>query len=135
MGGLNTPDRITSPVTNGHGTTGNGPDAMTLFYAEVRPKSAFSIFLSSHRPGRVQITAIQDSIATYNNNIARISDLHSKTLNSTDEAANRQNAALLEDLADETRDLGNNIKQRLQALESQPAQAGQDMRIRKNRAS
>ncbi|KAI0341742.1 t-SNARE [Trametopsis cervina] len=80
-----------------------------------------------------EITSIQDAIASYSSNISRISELHSKTLNSTDEGANRQNAALLEDLVNETRQLGNSIKQRIQALEAQPAQPGQDMRIRKSR--
>jgi len=113
MGGMGTPDRITSPPVNGNGVPGNGMDAMAAFYTE--------------------ISAIQDLIATYNSNVARISELHSKTLNSTDEGANRQNAALLEDLVNSTRELGNSIKQRLQSLEAQPAQPGQDMRIRKNR--
>lgn len=80
-----------------------------------------------------QITSIQDAISTYNSNVSRISDLHNRTLNSTDENANQQNAAILDDLVAQTRDLGNNIKQRLQSLEAQPAQPGQDMRIRKNR--
>ena len=63
----------------------------------------------------------------------RIADLHSRTLNSTDEAANHQNTALLDDLINQTRDLGNSIKQRIQAVESKPMQPGQDARIRKNR--
>ena len=80
-----------------------------------------------------QITSIQDSISTYETNINRIAELHSRTLNSTDEAANHQNAAILDDLINQTRDLGNTIKQRIQALESKPLQPGQDARIRKNR--
>ncbi|KAJ3551993.1 hypothetical protein NM688_g4389 [Phlebia brevispora] len=115
MGTIRTPDHPTSPVsvqTNG-GMAANGVDAMSAFYSE--------------------IASIQDSISTYNSNVTRISELHSRTLNSTDEAANRQTAALLDDLVAQTRELGNNIKQRIQALESQPAQPGQDMRIRKNR--
>jgi syntaxin 1B/2/3 len=82
-----------------------------------------------------QITSIQDAISTYNSNVTRIADLHNRTLNSTDENANQQNAAMLEDLISQTRDLGNSIKSRLQSLEAQPAQPGQDMRIRKNRVS
>lgn len=80
-----------------------------------------------------KIASIQDAITNYNANVARISELHSRTLNSTDEAANRQNTAILEDLASQTRELGNSIKQRIQALESQPVQPGQDKTIRKNR--
>ncbi|KAF7793042.1 hypothetical protein EIP86_004147 [Pleurotus ostreatoroseus] len=115
MGTIQTPDHPTSPVSyqpNG-GMAGNGVDAMSAFYTE--------------------IASIQDLISTYNTNVTRISELHSRTLNSTDEGANRQTAALLDDLVNETRELGNSIKQRIQALESQPAQPGQDVRIRKNR--
>ncbi|KAI0693270.1 t-SNARE [Cytidiella melzeri] len=112
MGAVHTPDRVTSPL-NGNGPPTNGTNAMTAFYTE--------------------ITSVQDAIGTYSANISRISDLHSKTLNSTDEGANRQNAALLEDLVNETRELGNSIKKRIQSLESEPVQPGQDARIRKNR--
>ena len=56
-------------------------------------------------------------------------------MNSTDENSNHQNAAILDDLVAQTRDLGNSIKSRLQSLEAQPVQPGQDMRIRKNRVS
>ncbi|KAI0818548.1 t-SNARE [Irpex lacteus] len=80
-----------------------------------------------------EISSIQDEIETYKANVARISDLHNKTLNSTDEGANRQNAGILEDLVAQTRELGNKIKQRIQTLESQPLQPGQDARIKKNR--
>lgn len=85
------------------------------------------------RESRPQITSIQDAISSYNANVSRIADLHNRTLNSTDENANQQNTAILDDLIGQTRDLGNSIKQRLQSLEAQPAQPGQDMRIRKNR--
>ncbi|PSS06878.1 hypothetical protein PHLCEN_2v3506 [Hermanssonia centrifuga] len=113
MGNLQTPSypSPTNNVTNGG--AGNGTDAMSAFYSE--------------------ITSIQDAITSYNSNIARISDLHSRTLNSTDEGANHQNVALLDELVGQTSGLGTDIKQRIQALEAQPAQPGQDMRIRKNR--
>jgi hypothetical protein len=42
MGNIRTPDRVTSPTTgaNGNGYSGgNGTDAMTAFYSEVRPGS------------------------------------------------------------------------------------------------
>lgn len=115
MGNLRGPDTLTSPTSPSNGGAGysNGGDAMSAFYSE--------------------ITSIQDAIGAYNSNVNRIADLHSRTLNSTDENVNSQNAALLEDLVGQTRELGNSIKQRLQSLEAQPAQPGQDMRIRKNR--
>ena len=62
----------------------------------------------------------------------RISELHGRILNSTDEAANQQAQALLQDLVNQTRELSNNLKQRIQALDSAPAGRPQDARIRKN---
>ncbi|GJE87191.1 t-SNARE [Phanerochaete sordida] len=116
MGNIRQPDYVTSPTNqsygNGYGQT-NGVDAMSAFYTE--------------------ITSIQDSISQYNSNISRISDLHSRILNSTDENTNHKNEEILEDLVGQTRELGNSIKSRIQSLEAQPAQPGQDMRIRKNR--
>ena len=137
MGNLQTPDYPTSPTSVQNGSTPvSGVDAMSAFYSEVRSDA---VMISPGWPSdrdishSLQITSIQDDISTYNNNVNRISDLHSRTLNSTDEAANHQNAAMLDDLISQTRELGNTIKQRIQSVESQPAQPGQDMRIRKNR--
>lgn len=113
MGAVRTPDRLTSPTTNGYTSPVNGTDPMTELYNE--------------------IASIQDAIDTYKANVQRISDLHNKTLNSTDEGANRQNTGILEDLVAQTRELGNSIKQRIQSLEAQPLQPGQDARIKKNR--
>ncbi|KAI0093594.1 t-SNARE [Irpex rosettiformis] len=113
MGAVRTPDRITSPTTNGYGSPVNGTDPMAEFYDE--------------------ISSIQDAIETYKANVSRISDLHNRTLNSTDESSNRQNAGILEDLVAQTRELGNTIKQRIQSLEAKALQPGQDSRIKKNR--
>ena len=44
MGNVRTPDRITSPTTGTNGSgyppAGNGTDAMSAFYAEVRERAA-----------------------------------------------------------------------------------------------
>ena len=79
-----------------------------------------------------QISSIQDTISQYSANVTRISDLQSRALNSTDENQNRQNAGILDDLVSQTRDLGNSIKQRIQSLDTQPAQPGENIAIRKN---
>ncbi|GBE82013.1 t-SNARE [Sparassis latifolia] len=109
MSGLRSPD-ILIPATP---PAGNGvTDPMAAFYEEV--------------------SSIQDSIATFSANVARIGDLHSRTLNSTDDGASHQNAALLDDLIAQTRDLSNILKQRIQALAAAPSARPQDSRIRKN---
>ncbi|KAI0797683.1 t-SNARE [Abortiporus biennis] len=111
MANLYTPDYI-SPTSNG-GTPGTPGDAMSDFYNE--------------------ITSIQEAISSYTANVSRISELHSRSLNSMDESFNQHNAAMLDDLISQTRDLGNDIKRRIQTLESQPIRPGEDVRIRKNR--
>lgn len=99
------------PSTNGSGN-GAGADALSAFYAET--------------------TAIQDSIQQFDENVTRVADLHSRSLNALDDAATQANAAQLERLTDETRQLSNSLANRIRALEK-PAGAGQDAQIRKNR--
>ncbi|KAI8998518.1 t-SNARE [Trametes punicea] len=101
----------TSPQ-NGDGSGNGSADPMTNFYNEV--------------------TSIQDGIAQFSSNVSRIADLHSRTLNSTDEGSSRQNEALLDDLVGQTRQLSNDLKERIQALASYPATRAQDQAIRKN---
>ncbi|OCH95020.1 t-SNARE, partial [Obba rivulosa] len=79
-----------------------------------------------------QVTYIQDGVDQFRNNVNRISELHARTLDSTDEAANRQTQALLEDLVNQTRELSNDLKRRIQSLDSIPTGRPQDARIRKN---
>jgi syntaxin 1B/2/3 len=70
-------------------------------------------------------------IRQFEANVARISDLHSRSLSSTDEAASRQNVAQLDEQIAETRSLSNSIKSRIEALTNKPT-AGVDQRLRKN---
>jgi len=82
-----------------------------------------------------EVAEIQDSITTFNTNVSRISDFQSRTLDQAGglDGASQHNAALLDELIGDTRDLGNQIKSRIQALEAQPAKAGEDQRMRKTR--
>ncbi|KAJ3475824.1 hypothetical protein NLI96_g11577 [Meripilus lineatus] len=82
-----------------------------------------------------QVNTIQDSIATLNANVQQIGDLQKRSLTSTDETYNQHNAARLDDLVNQTRDLTNDIKARVKALESQAPLPGEDTRIRKNQIS
>jgi t-SNARE complex subunit (syntaxin) len=66
--------------------------------------------------------------------VSSISDLHSRSLNNTDEALSQQNATALDQLVAETRNLSNQIKAQIQELEKESVPAGQDARIRKNQA-
>ncbi|KAI0306511.1 t-SNARE [Multifurca ochricompacta] len=109
MAGLQTQDHI----TNGNGTS--SADGMTRFYS--------------------QISNIQDELRRFDANVSRISDLHSRSLNNTDEALSQQNAAALDDLVAETRSLSNQIKNEIQELEKEPVPPGQDARIRRNQTS
>ena len=65
----------------------------------------------------------------------QISELHSRSLNGTDESANQRTSALLDDLVTRTRQLSNNLKERIQALTKFPAPRPQDARIRNNQVS
>jgi len=76
-----------------------------------------------------QIASIQDSIKAFNENIARIGDLHSRSLNNMDDAAAQRNNAELDDLVQETSALSSTLKRRIKALEAQRA-PGRDGQVR-----
>ncbi|KAF9821376.1 hypothetical protein IEO21_00622 [Rhodonia placenta] len=109
MTGLQTPSPI-SPTTNGNGNAETDP--MTRFYAEV--------------------SSVQDAISEFSSNVARIGELHSRSLNGTDDAVNQQNAAALDELVGKTRVLSNSLKERIQSLSQYPTPRPQDARIRAN---
>ncbi|KAI0724092.1 t-SNARE [Fomitopsis betulina] len=79
-----------------------------------------------------EVSSIQGGLTEFSANVQQISELHSRTLNSTDESANQQSSALLDDLVTRTRQLSNNLKDRIQALTKFPAPRPQDARIRNN---
>ena len=79
-----------------------------------------------------QISSIQDDLRTFNDNVNRISDLHSRSLDNTDDASAQRVAQQLEDLVQDTRALSNVLKRRIKALEKQGG-AGRDGQIRKQK--
>jgi len=93
---------------------GGGGDSMSSFYTE--------------------ISSLQDSLRTFNDNVARISDLHSRSLNNTDDAAAQRNAAQLDDLVEDTSALSATLKRRIKALEKQGG-SGRDGQIRKQQTA
>jgi len=101
--------------TQDHVTNGSSSDGMTRFYN--------------------QISNIQDELRRFDANVSRIADLHSRSLNNTDEALSEQNAAALDELVTETRALSNQIKNQIQDLEKEAVPQGQDPRIRRNQTS
>lgn len=103
MTGLQT----SSSVANGNGT---GSGTMTAFYSE--------------------ISSIQEGIESFNANVARISELHSRSLN----AASQQDASQLDAVVAETRTLSNTLKQRIKAFGSSP-RPGQDPQIWQNQTA
>jgi syntaxin 1B/2/3 len=64
-----------------------------------------------------EISSIQDSIAQFNNNVQRISDLHSRSLNTMDDQAAAKNNQQLDSLVEETSSLSNQLKMRVKDLE------------------
>ena len=78
----------------------------------------------------MQISSIQDDIRTYNDNVSRISDLHSRSLNTTDDAATQRVNQQLEDLVADTSALSDVLRRRIKALQKQGG-GGRDGEIRK----
>jgi t-SNARE complex subunit (syntaxin) len=77
-----------------------------------------------------KITAIQDGIAQFKGNVARISDLRSRSLDAMQDFASEE-ATQLETLVAKTRALSDSLKQQIAALNT-PATSQQDAQIRRN---
>jgi len=77
-----------------------------------------------------EISAIQDQIRVFNDNVTRISDLHSRSLNTMDEVVAQKEEAKLDELVEDTRALSGNLKKRIQDLERKGG-SGRDGQIRK----
>jgi len=92
------------------GLSGGAQDSMSGFYEE--------------------ISSIQGSLKQFNDNVSRISELHSRSINITDEAAGQRNTAELEDLVADTSALSGTLKRRIKALERQGG-SGRDGQIKK----
>ena len=130
MAGLRTQDNITN------GGQASSPDGMTRFYNQVRSRRMryqFIFFLTLFLL-LPKISNIQDELRRFDANVSRIGDLHSRSLNNTDEALSQQNVVALDELVEETRALSNQIKNQIRDLEKESVPPGQDPRIRKNQA-
>lgn len=92
----------------------SGGDSMSDFYAE--------------------ISSIQDTIKTFNANVSRIDELHSRSLNNTDDAAAQRNASQLQELVEDTSALSTTLKRRVKDLERQGG-SGRDGQIRKQQTA
>lgn len=66
-----------------------------------------------------EISNVQDLIRTFNANILKISELHTRSLNGMDETAQKRSAGQLEELMDETSGLSNELKRRIKTLQAQ----------------
>ncbi|KAI6036219.1 hypothetical protein PISMIDRAFT_172255 [Pisolithus microcarpus 441] len=91
-----------------------GADGMNAFYSE--------------------ISSIQDSLRTFSTNVSRIDELHSRSLNNTDDAAQQRVVSELEQLVAETSELSTQLKRRIQTLEKQGG-SGRDGQIRKQQTA
>jgi len=81
-----------------------------------------------------EISSLQDALRTFNDNVARIGDLHSRSLNNTDDMAAQKNAQQLDQLVDDTSALSAQLKSRVKALERQGG-SGRDGQIRKQQTA
>jgi len=103
--------RLNTPASMGAG--GGGGD-MASFYSE--------------------IAGIQDTLRTFNDNVQRIGDLHSRSLDQMDDARTQRNAEQLEQMIDETSALSRELKQRIKALERKGG-SGRDGQVRKQQTA
>jgi syntaxin 1B/2/3 len=81
-----------------------------------------------------EISSLQEAIREFNDNVNRIGDLHSRSLNNTDDTAAQRNQQQLEGLMEETSALSGELKKRIKDLERQPA-SGRDGQIRKQQTA
>ncbi|KAI6128237.1 t-SNARE [Pisolithus croceorrhizus] len=81
-----------------------------------------------------EISSIQDSLKTFSLNVSQIDELHSRSLNNTDDAAQQRVSSQLERLVAETSELSTQLKRRIQALEKQGG-SGRDGQIRKQQTA
>jgi len=81
-----------------------------------------------------EISSLQDSIRAFNDNVTRIGDLHSRSLNNMDESAAQRHATQLDDLVQDTSALSASLKRRIKALERQGG-SGRDGQIRKQQTA
>jgi len=81
-----------------------------------------------------EISSLQDELKTFNDNVSRVSDLHSRSLNNMDDSAAQRNAAQLEELVEDTSALSSTLKRRIKALEAQGG-TGRDGQIRKQQTA
>jgi len=82
----------------------------------------------------IEISSVQDTLRRFNDNVAQISDLHSRSLNNMDDAAAQRNAAQLDELVEDTSALSATLKKRIQALEAQK-DFGRDGQIRRQQTA
>jgi len=77
-----------------------------------------------------EISSIQGGLKQFNENVSRISELHSRSINPSDDAAAQRNSAELEELVEDNGALSDTLKRRIKALERQRV-SGRDGQIRK----
>ncbi|KAF9227517.1 t-SNARE [Gyrodon lividus] len=105
---------VKDSTTNLTASGGDTRDSMSAFYSE--------------------ISSIQDSLKAFSANVAHIDELHSRSLNNTDDTAAQRNAAQLAELVEDTSALSTTLKRRIKALERQGGR-GRDGQIRKQQTA
>lgn len=137
-------DRGSMPV-DAAPVTGAVSSAPTTQLSDVNAPDAYAINMPSDQAPAAggqgffgQITNIQDMIRQIDQNVNRISDLHSRSLNNVGEAAQQAAESELTMVATETSRLTNSVKNTIKSLESEalkipakgPAPEGIDRNVR-----
>ena len=75
---------------------------------------------------------IQDDISQFNGNVTRIQELHGRALDAADESTRQREGAVLDDLVAQTRQVSNQLKEKIQSLAAYPVSRPQDQSIRRD---
>ncbi|KZV89826.1 t-SNARE [Exidia glandulosa HHB12029] len=108
------PSAYSTPQQSYATANGGGGDDLSAFYAE--------------------IGNIQDDIKRYNDNVAAIADLQSRSLNNMDDNAAQRNQQSLVQLGDEQSQLSGSLKRRIKDLERQGG-SGRDGQVKKQQTA
>ncbi|TKY89150.1 hypothetical protein EX895_001681 [Sporisorium graminicola] len=117
---------------------GQMPQAQPTGYGAADPNSYEMQSVATEKPAGdmnsffTDISEIQDTIRLIDENVNKISDLHSRSLNNMDEASAQYAEQQLSSIQQETSSLTNGVKNRIKLLESQNKRipAGGDKNVR-----
>jgi len=81
-----------------------------------------------------EISSLQEAIKSFNESVGHIGELHSRSLNNTDDGAAQRITQQLDELVNETSAMSSTLKRRIKALEAQRG-SGRDGQIRQQQTA